>query len=295
MISTVRTDYGELKREGLFTSYIIKNEEQFSQVGYKVMKSHEDELFLKSAKVKHNGDIKLIYETEGYRSLADICKNETIEVICCSLYKVISGIRQIQENGFLSHENAFIEFQHIYFEETLEKPFFIYVPLIIGENEVWNHDLENIFSSELMTNIKGALNMSISQKQDFLFELGDIPYSLERIYQISGKYADYKKEKKSSDEICLVSTMIELPLKFVINKERFTIGRRNDNDGVVDFTKQISRLHCSIIKRNGKYGVVDEGSKFGTKINSTTCVPGKFYELCRGDEVRIPAISFKVQ
>lgn len=298
MADITKMYFNILKREGLFVTYIFADEEQFSQVGYKVMKSQEGVLFVASAKVKYNGHIKLIYATEGHKSMADICKNETAEIIGYCLQKTVDGIRQICENGFLDYVNIIMAFQYIYFDESLENPYFIYLPLAAGERGSKCYDFETKFSDEIITHIKYADQLSEMQKQDFLSELGEVPYSLDRISRYCSKYSDYKEKKQKemiAGGVCIVSMEKELPLKFVIKGERFTIGRRKDNDGILDFSKQISRLHCTILKQNGRYGVVDENSKFGTRINSVVCKPGKFYELCIGDELNLPAITFKVQ
>ena len=49
--------------------------------------------------------------------------------------------------------------------------------------------------------------------------------------------------------------------------ERVTVGRRGDQDIVLDWDKQVSRAHALLEKRGGDWTVIDELSQNGTYVN----------------------------
>jgi hypothetical protein len=49
--------------------------------------------------------------------------------------------------------------------------------------------------------------------------------------------------------------------------ERITVGRRGDQDIVLDWDKQVSRAHALIEKRGGDWTLIDELSQNGTYVN----------------------------
>jgi len=51
-----------------------------------------------------------------------------------------------------------------------------------------------------------------------------------------------------------------------VTKPLFRLGRKEDNDGVVDCTKAVSRYHCEITFIDGRYFIIDLDSKYGTFV-----------------------------
>lgn len=290
-----------VNKEGSYISCVLTNDDMFSQVGFKVIKSQNNDLFIKSAKVKHNGKIKLIYAIGGFQSLSELIFGSSILKIWNSLFKVSDGIIQIRNNGFLSCENLLITFDAIFFNSDTMTPHFIYLPLVCGDVESVNHDLDIIFRTQLQSIIENNTQISIQDKKEIIEQLCKSTATMEEIRTIAFSHVGISYEiqtgmnKEKKDAISLISQDPQVPLHFIISKNYFTIGRRKDNDGVVDISKQISRHHCSVKLINGKFGIIDENSMYGTELNHKKCVPGRFYELQDGDIIQLPVISFKVQ
>ena len=55
-----------------FVSYLIKDNQLFSQTAYKVLQSQEKNGFIKCAKILHNGNVKLVYLDSHYKSLQSL-------------------------------------------------------------------------------------------------------------------------------------------------------------------------------------------------------------------------------
>ena len=82
---------------------------------------------------------------------------------------------------------------------------------------------------------------------------------------------------------------------FIVNKEKFTIGKRTGSDGQITFNSAVSRHHCDIIYKDMKYFVVDMGSSNGTFINGARLVPKTPKEIHSGDIMRLANSDFKVE
>lgn len=68
-----------------------------------------------------------------------------------------------------------------------------------------------------------------------------------------------------------------------LDKNHITVGRRNDNDIIVDDVF-VSRLHIEVAKKGNKYIVKDSKSRYGTYVNGDRIVEK---QLTYGDEIQI--------
>lgn len=288
-------------KEGNYLSFILSNDGLFSQIGYKVMRNLDGDLFIRSVKVRHNGKTKLIYDTESFHPLTEIACRISEAELWNVLFRVADGVIQIRNNGFLSCENLLLDFDNIYFDTGAMKAHFIYLPVMSGNIENTDQSVERLFNSQMKKLFESIQQITENERSCFINTFCNSVLTFEEIRRTAYFHVDEKnikndcQQSKEMNGLYLVGLDLKEPVSFWVTGERFTIGRRKDNDGVLDFSKQISRLHCSIICKNGKYGIVDENSKYGTEVNHTKCIPGKFYEIHEGDMIKLPMICFKVQ
>ncbi len=73
------------------------------------------------------------------------------------------------------------------------------------------------------------------------------------------------------------------PFKVKITKDKISIGRREDNDIVIEDVF-VSRYHAEIEKRNDAYYIIDLESTYGTFVNDKKV---SFIRLKHGDRIRI--------
>ena len=78
-----------------------------------------------------------------------------------------------------------------------------------------------------------------------------------------------------------------------ITKPEFNIGLKDTNDGIIPFNKAISRLHCCIVTKDGKYWVKDLKSANGTYVNKTRIYSDKLYPIKSGDIIRLANTDFR--
>jgi len=80
--------------------------------------------------------------------------------------------------------------------------------------------------------------------------------------------------------------------KIEINSENFVIGRI---PGQVDYildNKNISKLHATIIRRDGKYYIKDQSTTNGTFINSKKIEDENEHEILNNDKIKLAALEF---
>ena len=76
------------------------------------------------------------------------------------------------------------------------------------------------------------------------------------------------------------------PNKVELKKEITLIGRGTEADLRFD-DEEMSRKHCSIIQKDGKFFVRDENATNGTCLNDQLLKASELYELKNEDELRV--------
>ena len=74
---------------------------------------------------------------------------------------------------------------------------------------------------------------------------------------------------------------------YEVRKDSLSIGRSRESDIFLE-DLAVSRLHASIVNMgNGNYGLKDEGSANGTKINGQLVPKNQMYPLQEGDKIQL--------
>lgn len=282
-------------RENKNWAYILEDEDKYSKSGYKSAQIQLKNCMLKCAIVRFNGQLKFIYFTEGYVSLLEYLGTATPNSLWHVLGKVLEGFLKVKNYGYLSCENIDINAQNIYVDPKTLEPKLIYVPLIAENHPNTQVNFEAAIKRSFVNAIRGANNAMISDKENILLETLNytgqgLDGMLKAVLQRAGKSYYSGVEEKSTLQI--VCTDKRIPINYVMKKNQIKIGRKKDNDIVIDFTNQISREHCCISLKNGKYYLSDKESTHGTYINKTPCIPNKEFEIHDGDLLRLPGINF---
>ncbi|MEE1304123.1 MAG: FHA domain-containing protein [Agathobacter sp.] len=85
----------------------------------------------------------------------------------------------------------------------------------------------------------------------------------------------------------LVLYVESLQNSFAVNSFPFIIGKNNYEANLTLNNSAVSRKHLAVYNDNGKFRVVDLGSKNGTLINGMRIVPGVAHDIANGDILTI--------
>ena len=140
MSEFVQEKYGSFIKDIKNYSYTLKDNQLFSLSQYKIFNNQTQSLFVKCQKVQRNGKIKLVYYVEEYENILDIQK----EIDEYDYYKIcnnlISGMLEIEDNGFLDICNVVMEPDMIYVEKETLKVKLLYIPINIELGTAYNVD-----------------------------------------------------------------------------------------------------------------------------------------------------------
>lgn len=281
-------------KEGKSCVYLLNDEDVFSQLGYKVMLSRKVPGLLNAARLRHNGQTELIYLTNGYQTyqaLLPTLPGNSVFLLCS---KVLETVLAIKNQGFLLPENIDTAIDRVYFDPKTYKAYLVYLPLSAGDE-----NCEMRFNSAvrhlLVQLIKQSSGMASERERTVVETLASGGIGLEAIDKLLREAAGETAARASAGRLSLVSMDPSLQLSVTMEGEKLRVGRKKDNDVVLDFTNQISRLHCVISQQAGRFYVCDENSSFGTGLNGRRLAPGKPAEVHNGDVLMLPGIKLKIQ
>lgn len=245
-------------------SYIIKDEELFYDIGFRVMKNQENGPIISGYKVKFNGCIKLDYFTENYVSIANYLSGNNFSNKDTVLDNMYKSIYEVVANGFLNIVCIDSRIDRIYVDTNTLDVKLIYLPI--------NLQSDGMAVSTFEQKIKDQLEC------------------LDK----NGETSVLEPETKSEDSLQLISSLGNW--KLTVNKEEYIIGKSPDKvDGVIPGNSAISRVHCKIAHSwNGKYYIVDMNSSNGTYLNGVKVPSDQYLEINEGDTIRIANEEFVV-
>ena len=284
-------------------AYVLQDNSCFLSTEYKVLQNQSEDVFVKCMRMSYNGKTELYYNLKNYKSLSLMISQVDDERFITIIGNIFSNIISVKNNGFLAENNIDSSFEHIYIDPTNYKVGLVYLPLNKHE-----YDDGSLFENALRTNLVRlilTMRKSSEKMKQISANLQDGAVTLEDLRTIiSGKQlkpqpmtqvsSEHSYGGNLSDRIKLVAIDSSNKVEFVINKNDFSIGKKDTNDGIVGFNKMISRTHCKITNRNGLYAVTDLQSANGTFVNGAKLEAGRPYPIKNGDIIRLANIDFQV-
>ncbi|SDI35781.1 FHA domain-containing protein [Pseudobutyrivibrio sp. 49] len=254
--------------------YIITGDATFVDTDYKVLQSQSNDIFVKCMKITRNGLVDLCYLGNDYRTLAGMLPGLSLENANTIVAEILSCITKVKTNGFLSCQSMVLDKEKIFVDPNTMKVKMVYVPVS-----------EKLFST--MTEFEEHLNNIINEISPD-FDMADIPVVPQQVY-VSGNTGNLLGAMK------LTACDAPYPFEIRITEDDVLIGKKADLvDKVIDFNSAISRRHCRVIKQNGTFFIMDEGSANGTFVNNVRVEMGQKQPLQQGDIVRLANSEFRV-
>ena len=284
-------------RENECWTYLLEDEDKFSKSGYKSAQLQLKDCMLKCAVIRFDGQLKFIYFPGEYKSLIEVLSTLQPNRVWHVFEKILESIIKVKNYGYLDCENLDITPQNIYIDPKTLTAFLIYVPLVAEPGNKNHMNFEASLRRSFICALRESNNSMMVERENKLLEvLNCAGQSLEDMLKAMLQQSGWKYQTESAgSSLRLMCTDKRIPIDYEMRKEKILIGRKKDNDIVIDFTNHVSRIHCSVHCRNGKYYVIDENSTYGTYVNKTLCPPGKPIELHSEDLLRLPGIQFVVK
>ena len=295
----------EMKYDSNF-AFILNDKNSFSGTEYKVLNNQTDDYFIKCMKMTFNGKTQFYYITDKLRTFASILPYIDSDKFMVIMTNLFSAIINVKNNGFLSCQNIDISFEKIYVDVNTLKVKLIYLPSterFFPEQAIFENELR----TSLVKVISSISSISDAKTMQFSVNLSNGMLSLEDLARtiksgggfVAANYSPgYMEEKhyEAATEKRMKIVAMNGPVHFslTVNKDSYLIGKKpTEVDGVIDFNKMISRVHCLVTRSNGEYYIEDRNSANGTYVNNER-VYAQRKQLRNGDIIRLANSSFQV-
>ena len=280
-------------------SYVLNDNTLFSPTEYKVLQSQNSASLTKCMKIQRNGKIQLFYLTENLKSLSSLLPAMSSETFLKVASNLINSVLVVKSNGFLLCQNLDIRYEHVYVDPATLTVSLIYLPMTEHLHDDI-HSFESALRSNLIRLIQGLPSLSSPKTEQLAVNLSNVKMKLEDLFTFSEEAVPpsntTKLETKPEGSLYLVSMSLPKRVKIHVNKDEFLIGKNKDSvDGFIGYNAAISRIHCKIRKKDGKYFVSDLHSANGTFLNKQRLEEKKAYELHNGDVLRLANLDFQIR
>lgn len=285
-------------------SVVINDESNFFSTEYKVLQSKDDCPVLKCMRMKLNGKVQLLYFTDGLKPFNQLRSTLNFEKTVTVFINILSAIIKIQENGFLSCRNINVDLDKIYVDVSTLRVRLMYLPLV---NKYFNDDsvFVNIVRTNFLNYVSNLTSLQNFDRVQLISVFSSDSFSLEDMYRKllainRGESGGLKNECTMSENLMTVLRLVAVgsayPFTLCVNRSGYKLGKKAEAvDGVIDFNRAISRVHCRLDFIDGNWTVTDLNSVNGTFINKERLQPDKSYLISNGDVLRLANSDFKVQ
>ncbi len=274
------------KRQGNDLVYILNKADLISPTEYKVMESFDD-IFVKMIRTLIDGRSALYYLTDEYRPVLSIASKIGNAGIISVIRSIIESASKLKSNGFLTCKNADASTEHIYVMKNTYKTAFLYLPVreTLYEDEA---EFEKDLRKTLVRLAKSANEKDEECITEIIRNLEDSTIPLGEVFKVKKIIENNKKAIWLEGLDDAQGTVID------ITKDEFIIGKWADvADGVISFNKMVSRIHCKINIKDGKYSVTDLKSANGTFVNGIRLMANKPFPIKKGDTIRLADSRFR--
>lgn len=284
--------------------YILENNTHFVNTDYKVLQSQTNGIFIKCMKMTYNGKTGLYYVTDEYRPMSSMFRGITPDLMISVVVNLFADVIEVRNNGFLTCQCIDLSWDKIFVEQNTLKVKLVYLPISVKAFDSYAE-----FESELRSSVVKLINKvitAVSERLDqFVRDLSNGSMSLEDVYNKSRgagmppimKQSDGNKAlfQAAGDALKIVAMNAPEYFEIVIERDEMFLGKKQELvDAVIPFNNMISRKHCRISRKNGKFYISDEGSANGTYVNRMRLAQGQSFQINKGDVIRLADSDFQI-
>lgn len=274
-------------------AYLLADSKSFSSTDYKVLQNQSGGPFLRCVRASCNGYTQLWYLSGGYQRLADRLPHMDADAFLTFSLDLLKAVSWVRDNGFLSCTHTELSLERVFLNGADHSVQLLYFPLHVPVYET-----QGAFEEALRTLLSEALQLCAwadeTQRAHFAAALAKPGATIETLGGII--CAERENACAARKRLCLVGQDVPEPVKFVVDKDVFLIGKKLGSvDGVITFNKTISRVHCKINRTPTGYTVTDLESVNGTYINGHRLESNQAVPLSDGDVLRLANTDLKVE
>lgn len=281
------------------TAYRIKREDLFYEIGFKVLQNQGGGSLLNCHRLKYNGDIKLVYFTDGLLSLEQLMEEADAESMGTAVSSFVSAVRAVEDNGFLNIVCMDNRPERIFFEPGTLTVKLIYLPLHIQadarEKASFEDDLRKLLAKAIRAERfaeNRAMQEAAAVLTDTAIPFAEMAEKVQAVFYTGQQKKEsvvYQEKKTEMYVLAEKNGGIDIP----ITKDEFLIGKNAEKvDGVITGNSAISRVHCRIMRRDGKLFVQDMGSVNGTYVNERRIMPEECAGMEEGSRIKLADMEF---
>lgn len=297
-ISTDNKIFTEMKC-GMNFAYILNDNSRFLTTEYKVLQSQAGGCFLHNMKMTYNGKTELYYMTDSYKAFSALVPILSADRFLAVARNLLEAVDEVKNNGFLTCSNLDISFERIYIDTVTYKVRLVYLPV---EPPLFSDEtgFENELRAGLIQAIDSRADKDTPELRHLSENLSDGTLTLEETAVRLRDGTSFREPvppvpEKAKEQTMYLVTMNAPRIELKVTKDEFIVGKKvSAVDGAVTFNPMISRLHCKVSRKNGRYEITDLKSANGTYINQERLTPERAYPVKNGDVVRLADTDFQV-
>lgn len=298
-----------VKKTDHYIRYSIPNEDDFSNIEYKVLLSQKENNLLRCSKVTCNGCLQLVYNVQQMQVVSAVISGLSTSKYYLFLAEVFKIYQYIKNNGFLNENHLQLDLDRMFMTIEPLQLSMIYLP-VTSEMDTKDELIDGRMCEFLIATTKENLDFDDNGGLELIKHLKSKTVTLEEIatrletghyeeISAAGRKSESERLKKlnnnsfSSKKIQLVQKNTSNALTIPITKTEFVIGKKASVvDGVIVGYPTVSRIHCKIITYKEMYMIVDLGSVNGTRVNEVSCTPNIPVRIKDGDQITISNLVF---
>lgn len=283
-------------RNSAHAAYLLKSNEAFYDIGFRVMKNQDKGCLLTCHRLKYNGKIKLVYFTEDMIPLDQKLLELDVDHIGVLLANLFAAIKEIEGNGFLSVSCVESRLERIYVDHRTSAVKLIYLPVNLAARERSTGTFESEIRAQLVRAMRNIRLADHPKVQSVIANLMDGTLRLEEVARRvkSCQVTDMGANVENTDETHgMTLRAVNGDVMFSITKPEFTIGKNAARcDGAIPGNPAVSRVHCKVICKEGEYYLVDMGSSNGTYLDQKRVTEARPQRIENGSRIRIADMEF---
>ncbi len=304
-------------KSGTNFSYIFRDNDDFASTQYKVLRNQTTAHLLPCICAHYNGQIELNYLTLERKPFSTLFPSLDAYAFRSAVAGILAAAIQVKNIGFLSCENIDISFDKIFIDTATFQAALVYIP---SKKTLYKDgaDFENELRSQLVRLISDVTVFLTPKTMALAADLSNGKLSLEEVLQHiitmrdfennasldagslkdgdaeSDGPADGDGQADTKKVLTLRHSGDKSNLEIRVSKLPFVIGKSSESDGVIADNEYISKRHCKVTGKDGKYFLTDLGSVNHSYINGKPIEPEREYPLKDGDVIRLANADFRV-